>query len=209
MSLTQLSPIKPPKRRFKETNRTSSRRPSYTITAFTRPLSILKDEHVLVLADVENLRYSARDLGYRMSFAKLGKLITGHSNEARMHAFFTIPENETYRENYFKERGWHAHTDPIEHVKTHRGVIKKANSDMRILYDAGAMVSRSKARVVVLGTGDGDLASALAKGIRSHPTERRVVTMSLAGSTSWRIDARKNPLFDANIEIGLDCLHPL
>jgi hypothetical protein len=61
----------------------------------------------------------------------------------------------------------------------------------------------------MLASGDGDLVCDLARGLHGLPTRRAIYTLSLAGSTSLRLDAARNRDIAGNIEIGLDCLRPL
>ncbi|HID30303.1 MAG TPA: hypothetical protein EYP19_09900 [Desulfobacterales bacterium] len=70
-------------------------------------------------------------------------------------------------------------------------------------------MSRTRADVVVLASGDGDLVEEIAIGIRGLKKERSIVTMSLAGSTAQRLNAETSELIAANIEIGKDCLRHL
>ncbi|WKZ15491.1 MAG: hypothetical protein QY317_16480 [Candidatus Jettenia caeni] len=49
----------------------------------------------------------------------------------------------------------------------------------------------------------------IANFIRELPKKRLIATLSLAGATSQRINSEKNDLIQANIEIGMDVLHPI
>jgi hypothetical protein len=108
--------------------------------------------------------------------------------------------------DYFAERDWIPHATQIRTVSTQKGLKRKGNADFLMSFLAGVLVSRSSADVVVLASGDGDLVEEIAIGIRSLLKERSIVTMSLAGSTAGRLNAEKNALISANIEIGRDCL---
>ncbi len=105
--------------------------------------------------------------------------------------------------------GWAVHTRDIETINSHTGVRVRSNADPLILFLAGAIASQSPAGVVVIGSGDGDLGTDLAQAIHRLPKKRHVVTMSLAGSTSQRLNAKVNPAIAENIELGLDMLHPM
>jgi hypothetical protein len=85
----------------------------------------------------------------------------------------------------------------------------QANADNLILFTSGILASHSQADVIVVGSGDGNLVCDLATALRQLPKRRQVMTLSLAGSTSYRLDATRNPAIMANIEIGRDCLRPL
>lgn len=94
-------------------------------------------------------------------------------------------------------------------VHTRNGLERKGNADFLLSFLAGVLVSRTTADVVILASGDGDLVEEVAIGIRSLQKKRSIVTMSLAGSTAGRLNAEKNALITANIEIGKDCLRPI
>ena len=90
-------------------------------------------------------------------------------------------------------------------VKTHSGIRKRANADNDLIFHAGMLSSSSRFDVVVIGSGDGDLVTDLGRLIGQM--KGAVLTMSLPGSTSWRLNAAVNPDIRENIEVGLDCLH--
>jgi hypothetical protein len=175
------------------------------VAAITGPVDVLHDQRVLVLADVENLRYSARDVGARLSYRRLAERLGRAAMACSLHAFFSRSPRDNRLLHYFLDRGWLPHPRDIETVHTCRGKERLANSDNIILFHAGVLVSRSSADVVVLASGDGSLVCDLARCLRSLPRPRRIVTLSVAGSTSWRLDAAQNPDITANIEIGRDC----
>jgi hypothetical protein len=101
------------------------------------------------------------------------------------------------------------HTKPIETVHTRGGLKREGNVDFRLAFLAGMLVSRSSSEVVVLASGDGALVNDVAAGIQALRRDREVWTLSLAGSTSFRLDAERNPLICGNMEIGLDVLWPI
>jgi len=177
------------------------------VAAITAPLDALLHQNVLVLADDENLRYGARDLGYHLSVRRLCKCMQQHAGPCSLHAFFSREPGDDRRCRYLGERGWIPHPRDIETVQTHRGTQRLANSDNDLLFAAGNLASRGTADVVVLASGDGSLVCDLARNLRQMPRGRTILTLSLAGSTSYRLDAARNPHIDGNIEIGLDCLH--
>jgi NYN domain len=181
--------------------------PAPAIAAVTGPLDALVNGNVLVLADDENLRYSARDLGYRLSMRRLGQSLQRQACRCALHAYFSREPGDEHRCRYLLERGWIPHPRDIETVQTHRGTKRLANSDNDLLFAAGNLASRGTADVVVLASGDGTLVCDLARNLRQLPQARTILTLSLAGSTSYRLDAARNSHIDGNIEIGLDCLH--
>jgi hypothetical protein len=123
-----------------------------------------------------------------------------------LHAFFSREAGDESPSQFLRKAGWYPHPYDIQVVRTHRGTERRANSDLLIVFEAARLVSHSDADVVAIGTGDGALAADLTAFLLALPTRRRIVTLSLAGSTSWQLDARRNPLITANVEIGHDCL---
>ncbi len=74
----------------------------------TGPLAPLRGKRLLVVADVQNLDLSARDLGYRLSWARLGRSLTGAAKSASLHAVFACRTGDNRRAVYFANRGWSA-----------------------------------------------------------------------------------------------------
>jgi len=177
----------------------------------TGPLEVLAGRRVLVLADVENLSFSAQKrLGFEIQYASLAERLAKLTTACTLHAFFSADGQRSEAQRaYFSERGWYVHDRPIEVIQTHAGEKNRANIDTLMLFQAGLLCSRSQANTVVLASGDGDLVCDLAGAIGRLPTPRAVVTLSLAGSTSWRLNARDNPHIAANLEIGHDCLRAI
>jgi len=174
----------------------------------TGPLSAIFGKRVVVVADAQNLDRGARDLGAKMSWALLGEVLDAAAASASRHAILSAHPGDERRMNYFVERGWIPHATTRRTVRTHKGLERKGNADFLLAFLAGVVVSRASADVVLVASGDGDLVEEVAIGIRSLQKERSIVTMSLAGSTAGRLNAEKNELITANIEIGKDCLRP-
>ena len=181
-------------------------RPSWEIAAVTGPLEGLTDRNVLVLADDENLRYGARDLGYALSLGSLGDCLRRRSRGCELHAFFSREPGDERRCQYVRVGGWVPHARDIETVQTHRGRQCLANSDNDILFAAGCLAARGNNDVIVLASGDDSLVCDLARNLRRVSAAQTILTLSLAGSTSQRLDATCNADIDGNIEIGLNCL---
>ncbi|HEY6945392.1 MAG TPA: NYN domain-containing protein [Candidatus Acidoferrum sp.] len=182
--------------------------PVVEIAKLTGPLTVLQEHQVLLLADEENLTYGARHLGFEVDYRTLGEKLRLNTRCCSLHAFFSRSTGDEGRVEYLRACGWIPHPRDIQTVQTCRGTERLANSDALILFSAGLLVSRSDADLVVLASGDGDLVSELAQALAALPKTRRVATLSLAGSTSSRLNAAHNPLIHANIELGADCLQP-
>lgn len=176
------------------------------IAAVTGPLDLLANRNVLVLADDDNLRCGARDLGYRLSCGRLARRLKRPTAQCQLHAFFAREPGDERRLRFLRNRGWLPHGRDIEMVWTPRGPERLANCDNDILFAAGRLAGESRADMIVLASGDGCLVCDLARNLREISCVGTIVTLSLAGSTSQRLNAAHNPYIDGNIEIGLDCL---
>jgi len=176
------------------------------LPARTGPLELLHGRDVLVLCDVENLSLGARDHGHKVSYRRLAELLRRFGRSCRLHAFFPGSSGDRRRFQYFTERGWTAHMNEIEVVQTHQGVRRLTNSDSLILLWAGWLASRSQADLVVVASGDGSLVCDIARFFAGCEPTRHIVTLSLVGSTSHRLDAGTNPYVLANLALGRDVL---
>jgi hypothetical protein len=174
----------------------------------TGPLSPLGERTVLVLADMENLLLGARDLGLALDAHALAATLSTACAACDLHAFFSRMPGDQRLTLQFASAGWRVHPRDIRFVRTAWGVRRQANSDNTILFFAGHLLAETDADTVVIASGDGDLVVDAARHIRETSPGRRVATLSLAGSTSSRLDARINADVSANLEIGLDCLRP-
>jgi hypothetical protein len=175
----------------------------------TGPLEAIKDEKTLILLDCENLSISAEKLCRRFSYKKLSYILHSVTSEIKIHAFFSRRPQDERRVKYFIARDFIPH--PREIVSVQNGTTTKrfANSDFSIAFHSGLLVSRSSAKTVILGSGDGELVSEIASFLTELPSKRRIFTLSLPGSTSWRLKADKNSNIEDNIEVGEDILHKM
>jgi len=175
----------------------------------TGPLEMLAHRSVLLVVDDENLRASAKDLGYLMSYQSLGSKIREVTEKWKGHIFFSREPGDEKRAHYFEKRGFVPHPRDIHEVRTGRGIERTTNSDFMIAFHAGMLITRSDADVIVIASGDGKLVWDISEAVRGLPKKRTVVTASIAGSTAWRLNSEHNKFIDVNIEIGLDCFRPI
>ncbi len=187
--------------------RQRTHKPGIEIAEVTGPMNSIEGRRLLTVVDVENLTYSARELGFKVSYKMLADKLRQAARSCVLHAFFSRERGDERWGSYFAARGWIPHPNDIETVQTYQGKKRLANSDNMILFNAGLFISRSTADTIVLASGDGSMVCDIAKFLSELPKPREVVTMSLAGSTSWRLDAKKNQYISCNIELGKDCLH--
>lgn len=180
------------------------------LEATTTPPATLRGRSTLVVVDDENLRISARDLGFVVSYERLRSVLAAATGRIAPHSFFTRGDGDVRRERYFADRGWVAHPrDALHHIRQNR-VTVAGNSDHVLSYHLGVLATALQPAVVIIATGDGALANDLAAGLSELPKPPCMTgTLSLPGSTSRLLDARTNRWIAFNIEIGLDCLRPL
>ena len=151
----------------------------------------------MAIRDVENLTISARGLGYELNYSGLAQRLASATRMLQLHATLSIEPGDTIDTRHMTQSGYAVHTRFIERLADGS---KVANSDNVFAFQAGLLVSRAQADVVILGSGD---------AIRALPAKRSVWTLSVPGSTSARLDCRRNRSIAANIEIGSDVLVPL
>lgn len=175
----------------------------------TGPLHHLAGRRILVLADDENLRISARDLGRRLSYRALGEVLRHSAPGVYLHAVFSSLPGDRTRADGLRRRGWTPHVREARMVPSWHGPRLSANADFYIAFLAGRLAARLPCDALVIGSGDGELVEEIASAVRRGRRARPVFTLSLPGSTSRRLDARTSSLIEANLEIGLDCLRPL
>lgn len=164
---------------------------------------------VLVAADVENLVYSARDLGRMVNFRGLACKLRSHHPAISMHAYFSAPGSDDRSSLALKAMDWEPH--PREIIRQcSRGQQKLlANADHAFAFGVAAELARGGADACLLGTGDGVLALDVARSIRRlFPRCKFVATLSVGGATSRLLDARKCVDIDCNMELGADVMPP-
>lgn len=171
--------------------------------------SALTGRSALLLADFENLTYSARQR-CRGREPDAGLLLVAIRHAARWAtpmAFASVPlDTIDAARQYFEAAGWQPFLTPHQVIHDRNGARLLANSDASMLINAGAQIARSAAKAVVVLSGDGDLIDAIARYSTTLPKPREVFTCSVPGSTSARALACNNPLIAGNILIGADLL---
>ncbi len=182
-----------------------------SISPISGPFVRLTDcESVLVVADIENWAYGARDLGFEIDFAALGRLLKAKLKRVALHAFFSAADGDDFVTNQLAQLGWEPHPRAIIQRPAQFGGAQSANADLAIAFGAAKLLGHKRADAVLLGTGDGVLALDCARAIRTNFRKCSTVgTMSLTGSTSRLIDARVAREIDVNLEIGLDAMRSL
>jgi len=137
--------------------------------------------------DEDNLRISMRHHCRPLSYRTLLDRLRGRAENIFPLAVLTAPQGDQRREAYLKTRGWHVLAIPRETVVTCAGAQIKANADADLAFELGRLLSSDHFDTVLLGTGDGDLAVAIGRGMRRTQPGVRLVTLSVPGSTSARL----------------------
>ena len=168
--------------------------------------SALSGKTVLIVADEDNLRIGTTDHGLRLSFDLLLRKLSGTARRVSPWAVITGRADDARRETYLLHRGWRVLKIPRETVMTVDGPRTKSNADMDICFLAGNLITNDFYDATVIASGDGDLCIAIGRGIRRARPAQEILTASIPRSTSHRILAANNPLFDGNILLGLDLM---
>lgn len=182
---------------------------SMSVPIQTGPLQVLHDKEILVLADLENLVAGARQLDCELSLERLAGQLSSASNSCRLFGFTSVSVMEQDRPlGYVCSDDWEIVCKSGEFLEPATSKSAGRNSDNLLLYQAGSLLERIPCEVVVIGSGDGSLVCSLARFIRDADPSKHVVSLSVAGSTSSRLDCVRNADLAANAFLGLDCLRP-
>lgn len=170
-------------------------------------LSPLGGKHILFLGDSENLSYSYRKEGLDLDYGSLLSAIRAVSKGVEPLAFATVDDGPPmqYAEQYFKGCGWFPMLSSARRVFGKR----EANSDASILLHAGRLLPKTKADVLLIGSGDGALVTAIAEYALQFPKPPRVMTICRSESLSSRLVAGRNQHITANILLGRDHVKPI
>jgi hypothetical protein len=168
----------------------------------------LRGGSVLVALDLENIDRSAHDIGRVVDYGRLAHVMrNGIGSCAHFIAVFSCTAAESTSERLLRTAGWATYTRPIETIRTPAGVVRHANADIAFATAVGAAVIALNVEVCVLATGDGQLAIDVARCAKAvAPRCKTAATLSRAGSTSQRLNARHSTIFSANLEIGDDVM---
>ncbi len=179
----------------------------HRIPAQTGPLNLLHARDLVVVADVENLTYSARNAGFRFSYAALGSALADTAKSLRLHACFSRQEHHRDWEGYFEQRGWTPHARDISYSEKRNGMHKHANADALIAFHSGRLAAETDSDILI-ATGDGALATDVANGIAEVWPDRLIFTLAFPGAASASLRATNRSPIAGNLLVGLDVLHP-
>ncbi|MBL8213841.1 MAG: NYN domain-containing protein [Bryobacterales bacterium] len=168
------------------------------------PLRGLRGAKVLCIADDDNLRISAKECGAELRYDWLLQRIARESRGVEAWAVTTVGASDARRVLSLKSAGWKVHAMQRHVVQTVSGPTLKANADHEMCCLAGLRLAAEPYDAVVIGTGDGDLALAVANAARMAQPHCRIYTLAVIGCCSHRLLARNNPEIAANIFLGKD-----
>jgi hypothetical protein len=159
-----------------------------------------------VVADVENLSYSARNAGFKFSYAALGSALAGTAKSLRLHACFSRQEHHRDWESYFEQRGWTPHARDISYSQRRNGFQKHANADALIAFHSGRLAAETNSDMLI-ATGDGALATDVANSIAEVWPDRLIFTLAFPGAASSSLRATTRSPIAGNLLVGMDVLH--
>jgi uncharacterized LabA/DUF88 family protein len=166
------------------------------------PNSPLDGLRLLALADVDNLAVSSfRFLDAAIDPLQLRRRLAWRARKLTAAAVLTTRSDLHYTTEEWSEGGWEVTPIIREYVQTFRGEELRANADFDIAFEAGAMVtSHHHADGIILLTGDGDLATAIARDVKKRRPGMKVFAAAIPGTASSRLmDERQ---FDGFLPLG-------
>lgn len=177
------------------------------IPATTPDLSALIGTNTLVVADAENIMFSARDHGLMVDFRTLARRLSPQGAKTQLHAAYSPMLGDNRYARMFSKAGWQPHVRDIIQVNGPNGPTKRDNADTLFAAITGMLVAAYRPDSLILMTGDGCLVCDTVQAIRSLvPEPVRVSTLAVPGSVSSRLDPAINPLFRASVLMGQDLL---
>jgi hypothetical protein len=169
------------------------------VAAYTGPLQALAGENVLAVADVQNLDRGAEDLGLQIRWGTLGQELEAAAAAIRRHVVLAEPEGSNRRAQFLARCGWTPHVKRPRLVRSCRGWERISNADGLLLFMTGRLLDASDASLVLVCSGDGTLVEEVAEAVRLCGYTQKIATLSLAGSTSARLNAASSPFVAANL----------
>jgi hypothetical protein len=156
--------------------------------------------------DDDNLRISSRQLlGSALDYHALAVELSQVSSNCHKHAFFSSAPGDTTRETYFHQLGYQ--TTGLRRMRSPDGRTVNTNADFDLCVEAGFLLALHRYDSVLVGSGDGELALAVARGVDRLLGGISVFTLSVPGATSHRI--LNHPLIAANFSVPPAMLSPL
>lgn len=135
---------------------------------------------VYVFIDVENVFYSQRNLGWRISYEKLMRYFKKECEEVKCFAYSGLDENNTKQKKFLdmlEINGYVVRTKIVKKINLGRDKYKwKSNLDVELALEMVELAD--KYDTAILMSGDSDFATPLDK---IKQKGKRVITMSTRG----------------------------
>jgi len=166
-----------------------------------KTLHILSGLRLLAIADVDNLAISARRvLHSSVNPCSLWNSIRRDVCRLTATAVLTTKPELRFTTEEWSKGGWKVVPVFREHVHTIRGEEHLANADLNIAFEAAVLTAgHPHADGILLLTGDGNLASSIARDVRRCRPSMRVFAAAVPGTASSRL--RDQTLFDGFIPL--------
>lgn len=173
-------------------------------------LRMVLGRRLLIVADCDNWDYSLKRCGLRLRYAALLDRLSAKAKQVFAVAVLASAPGDCRRAEHLTNCGWEVVSIAWETVTTYQGVRKLANADMDLAFECGSLSVMCGCDVALIGTGDGDLAVCIARGLRRirHLTPIAIHTLSIAGASSSRLRQRSD-LLDSSLIIGQDMLEKI
>jgi hypothetical protein len=170
----------------------------------------VRGKRVLFVADSDNWDYSLKPHGLRLRYGKLLNRLKVEAKHVFPVAVLTSARDDRRRARHLESNGWRVVSIPWETIRTCQGTRKLANADMDLAFECGCLSVNSYCNAALIGTGDGDLAVSIARGLRRihGRTPITIHTLSVVGASSSRLWQRTD-LFDSSTMIGEDMLEDI
>jgi hypothetical protein len=171
----------------------------------------LVSKRVLLLIDDDNLRVSNQNaLRKSFSYRALANELDRITRCCDKFAFFSSAPGDHSRQQYFSRRGYNT-LDLKREFESRPGgrITANSNADFDLAVQGGYLLSLCRYDCVLVGSGDGDLVLAIARGVQRLLPDVRVFTLSVPGCTSHRILASKTSLIAANFLVEDSMLRAL
>ena len=171
-------------------------------------LRMFRGKRVLLIADSDNWDYSLKPHGLRLQY---GGLLDRLKRRGRSRVPGSCADLGTgrlsVRLSFPENCGWRVVSIPWETITTCGGTRKLANADTDLAFECGYLCVSKDCDAALIGTGDGDLAVSIARGLRRIHRRMPIAihTLSVVGASSSRLWQRTD-LFDSSVMIGRDML---
>lgn len=168
------------------------------------PTDSLTGRRVIALADADNLAISFERIhGRKLDTAALRLRLSRATSKLTAAAVLTTQPGLNYTTTEWERGGWQVTAILRETAITCRGAEHLANGDLDLAFEAGALIStHPHADTLLLLTGDGTLATSIARDTHRRRPNMGVIACAVPGAASARL--RDSRDFDSYFDLGSD-----